>query len=195
MNKTTIMLAAAAIAAAAATTLDTSVFGKYVECSVAAGEYSGGTLSDFPVLVRLSNATGFDFSDFSSPADELRFADGNGESLDYEIDTWDESSGMALIWVSVPSLASSTTITAWFAPTDSSSLPAVSSTAVWTKANYIGVWHFNDADGTGHADATGHGLTATPRSTEFTPYDSGAVGQAFKANGTGAFLPSETIAG
>lgn len=125
---------------AAATTLDTSVFAKSVAITVGSGKYSGGALANFPVLVRLDRASGFSFNDFASPADELRFADANGDSLDFEIDTWDSALG-ALVWVSVPSFSASATLTAYFAPKSGASLPAVSSAAVWTKAGYVGVWH------------------------------------------------------
>ena len=125
---------------AAATTLDTSMFGKSVAIAVGSGKYSGGALANFPVLVRLDRASGFSFSDFSSPTDELRFADANGDSLDFEIDTWDSALG-ALVWVSVPSFSASTAVTAYFAPKSGASLPAVSPSAVWTKAGYVGVWH------------------------------------------------------
>lgn len=125
---------------AAASTLDTSMFAKSVAISVGSGKYSGGALANFPVLVRLDRAGGFSLGDFTSPADELRFADANGDSLDFEIDTWDSALG-ALVWVSVPSFSGSTAITAYFAPKSGASLPAVSSSAVWTKAGYVGVWH------------------------------------------------------
>ena len=145
---------------AAAATLDASLFGKSVEISVGAGKYSGGALANFPVLVRLDRASGFSFGDFASPADELRFADANGDSLDFEIDTWDASLG-ALVWVSVPSFSASTAVTAYFAPKSGASLPAVSSSAVWTKAGYVGVWHFNaqNTDGS-YPDATGRGAAS-----------------------------------
>ncbi len=125
---------------AVAATLDTSLFGKSVEIAVGSGKYSGGALANFPVFVRLDRASGFSFGDFASPADELRFADANGDSLDFEIDTWDSALG-ALVWVSVPSFSASTAVTAYFAPKSGASLPAVSPSAVWTKAGYVGVWH------------------------------------------------------
>jgi hypothetical protein len=160
--KTTLPLLLAALALpAGAATLDASKFGKSVEMTVSG--YAGtSTLANFPVLVRLSRAGGFSFADFSDPASELRFADASGNSLDFEVDTWDAAAGKALVWVSVPSLSgTATAITAYFAP-KSSGLPAVSPAAVWTKAGYVGVWHFNaqNADGS-YPDATGRGATAS----------------------------------
>lgn len=173
-------------------TLDTSAFSKSVE--ITASGYAGSSaLANFPALVRLSNAPGFDFADFTDPAAELRFADTSGSNLDFEIDTWDAASGTALVWVSVPSLASDTIITAYFAPRAGSSLPAVSSPAVWTKAGYVGVWHFNtqNADGS-YPDATGLGATAVRIAGDATP--NAPTSAAPNANGTTYHVANSVLA-
>ena len=137
-NRHTLVAALAAFAAlprfAAADALDTSAFDKHVTFTVSA-DWEGGALENFPVLVRLSDVAGFTLADFSTPADELRFADSEGTNLDYEIDTWDAASSTALVWVSLPAFDAGATITAYWAPTDASALPAVSPAAVWTKAD------------------------------------------------------------
>ena len=186
------VFAASASLSASATALDTSVFSKSVEISVGSGKYSGSALADFPVLVRLDRASGFRLADFSDPAAELRFADANGDSLDFEIDTWDSELG-ALVWVSVPSLDSSTTITAYFAPQSGASLPAVSSTAVWTKAGYAGVWHLSTLSNGAFADSTGNGRSAVPTSASNAATATGAIGNgsySTGANGNGALVLS-----
>ena len=184
---------------AAASTLDTSMFAKSVAISVGSGKYSGGALANFPVLVRLDRASGFSFSDFSLPTDELRFADANGDSLDFEIDTWDSALG-ALVWVSVPSLDASTTLTAYFAPSSGASLPAVSSTAVWTKAGYAGVWHCaafasGGDDLPNSADAS---LVGTTPATGYPTIESSdALVGAYAANKSdgagGIYVPTTTL--
>ena len=145
-----------------ADTLDTSLFAKKINFTVS-GYTGASTLANFPVLVRLSDVSGFNFADFTTPVDELRFTDAAGNNLNYEIDTWDSDAGKALVWVSVPSLfgtASGTTteIRAYFAPSSTSGLPAVSSNAVWSAAGYYGVWHMNEANATdsstNHLDGT-----------------------------------------
>ena len=186
------VFAASASLSSSATALDTSVFSKSVEISVGSGKYSGSALADFPVLVRLDRASGFRLADFSDPAAELRFADANGDSLDFEIDTWDSELG-ALVWVSVPSLDSSTTITAYFAPQSGASLPAVSSTAVWTKAGYAGVWHLSTLSDGAFADSTGNGRSAVPTSASNAATATGAIGNgsySTGANGNGALVLS-----
>ena len=139
--------------------LDTSLFAKKIQFTVS-GYAGASTLENFPVLVRLSDVSGFNFADFATPADELRFTDAAGNSLNYEIDTWDSSAGKALVWVSVPSISGTTTeIRAYFLPSSTSALPAVSSSAVWTSAGYVGVWHMN-APSTADASNSGNDGTA-----------------------------------
>ena len=152
--------AVASVSVAWADVLDTSLFAKKINFTVS-GYAGASTLANFPVLVRLSDVSGFNFADFTTPVDELRFTDAAGNNLNYEIDTWNSSN--ALVWVSVSSLfgtASGTTteIRAYFAPSSTSGLPAVSSNAVWSAAGYYGVWHMNEANATdssaNHLDGT-----------------------------------------
>ena len=162
-------------ATAGAATLDTAQFGKSVALAIPAGAVSAD-LADFPVLVRLSTAGGFLFGDFAAPGDGLRFATADGENLDYEIDTWDAAAGDALVWVSLPVVpAAGTNFVAYFAPDASYALPAVSPTAVWTKAGYLGVWHFSPASGGVYANSAQPSRYATP-SAAATERTGGAVG-------------------
>ncbi len=156
------LLALAALALPArAVILDTTPFARKIQFT-ASGYAGASTLENFPILVRLSDVSGFDFADFTTPADELRFTDASGNNLDYEIDTWDSTTGTALVWVSVPSLSGTATmINAYYDPASTINLPAVSSTAVWTSAGYYGVWHMNAANATdstaNHLDGTASG--------------------------------------
>ena len=72
-----------------------------------------GSESDFPVLVRLSEAgiSGFRYGDFKeADYSDLIFVDNDDKFLDYEVDTWD-ASGTSFVWVRIPSLTSASTIT------------------------------------------------------------------------------------
>ena len=104
--------------------------------------YAGSsTLSDFPVLVKLSTAiSGFSYSDFArTNGDDLRFTDSSGNLIPHEVDTWNPN-GVSTVWVKVPSLTSATTITAHYG----CSLPvAVDSSKVWSNG-YVGVWHLGE---------------------------------------------------
>ena len=121
------------------------------------GYQGSGTLTDFPVLVKLSDAIeGFDYADFGTTTN-LVFKDAGGYVLPHEIDTWD-ATGVSLVWVRLPSLSSTTTFTMYYGGSDAAgNEPAT----VWAGACYVGVWHMDETDGT-VADASGHGLTATP---------------------------------
>ena len=102
-----------------------------------------GTLTDFPVLVKVSaNAPeGFSYADCRKPnGGDLRFADAAGHLLPSEVDTWN-TNGESLVWVKVPSLSYSTTITAYYGW---KSAPPVDPTAVW-NSNYVGVWHLGES--------------------------------------------------
>ena len=178
------LLALAALALPAkAAILDTTPFAKRIQFT-ARGYAGASTLENFPVLVRLSDVTGFDFADFTTPADELRFTDAFGNNLDYEIDTWDSTTGTALVWVSVPSLSGTTTkINAYYAPSSTSGLPTVSSTAVWTSAGYIGVWHMNAVS---PADASDSGNDGTAFGS--ISVTSGVVGSSLSYPNTSSYV-------
>ena len=122
------------------------------------GYRGAAPLANFPVLVRLSTAIeGFDYADVGTGTN-LLFKDAAGTVLPHEVDTWDDA-GTSLVWVRVPSLTAATTFTMFYGGSDieESNTPA----DVWTGADYVGVWHMDEADGI-VTDATGHGLTATP---------------------------------
>ena len=135
-------------------------YAKYFEIT-AAGVPEGATLTDFPLLVRLStDISGFAYTDFvNNDGTDLRFEDANGNALAYDIDTWN-TSGESLVWVKVPSLQKDDIITAKFG---SVAPDANDATNVWS--NYVFVWHGN-GDGTGQ-DATGRTRTMTPQANGF----------------------------
>ena len=106
--------------------------------------YAGSeTLTDFPVLVKISESgiSGFRYSDCKRPdSADLRFADESGNLLASEVDTWN-TSGESLVWVKVPSLTAATKITAYYGWDFA---PVVVPKAVWSNG-YVGVWHLNEA--------------------------------------------------
>ncbi len=97
-----------------------------------AGAPSNATLTNFPVLVKLSTATaGFSYSDFSKAnGDDLRFADASGTLLPHEIDTWNPS-GVSTVWVKVPLLKKNSYITAHYGFTGSGDPAPVAAKDVW----------------------------------------------------------------
>jgi len=177
---------------AAADSLDTAQFSKSVEF-VATGYAGSTTLENLPVLVRFttSRPSGFVYADLGSTAAEayaaLRFSDASGENLDYEIDTWNPA-GESTVWVSLPSLSGTATKfhAHWGADPDYE-LPAVTPTAVWTKAGYLGVWHFGETSGTSFADSTGNGLSAVPTAAFTYMGADGPVG-GYQTSASGCFV-------
>lgn len=191
--KKRLLSAIASAAAAAACALP--AFGGFTK-SVAfttSGYQGAAPLADFPVLVKLSSSiSGFDYADFGGTTN-LVFKDSGGSVIPHDVDTWN-TSGVSLVWVRVPSLTSATTFTMYYCGSDSAvNNPA----ATWTGASYVGVWHMDEVDGP-VADATGHGLTATPAGTDTTKSNrysgnDAPVGHA-RRTGTGSSASYLTIA-
>jgi lysophospholipase L1-like esterase len=139
--------------------VQTNLFSRCI--TFTASGYAGeSALADFPVAVRLAAnmPAGFSYADMSDPSSgsELRFADSDGKSLDYDVEEWN-ADGASLVWVKVPSLTKTTTFTMYYGgtPTDE-----VKSIRAWS-ADYVGVWHMSEADGN-VSDSAGNGLTASP---------------------------------
>ena len=124
--------------------------------------YTGETLTDFPMLVRISenSPSGFHykytngkFADGGIDALDLRFIDSTtGDILPCEVAKWDES-GEALVWVKVPTYANGQSITMCWGELSGKNLPeAPASTEVWTA--YSGVWHMDEEISAATASST-----------------------------------------
>lgn len=141
------------------------------------------TLTDFPLLVRLSETaiTGFSYQDFQgSNGSDIRFETADGTGLAYEVDTWNEN-GESLVWVKVPSLAKGNVLTMRYG---SDAPDANDPTAVW--ANYVAVYHGNDL-----TCATGGDYPASP-----VPATGGYTLSSARADHLGsAFYNADTTAG
>ena len=127
--------------------------------SVTFTNYTGSaTLSDFPVLVRIStnDISGFLYTDcVKENGDDLRFSDADGNLLDSEVDTWD-TNGVSTVWVKIPNFCAGTAVKAyygWAFP------PAVNPKEVWSNG-YIGVWHLGES-GMTMPDSTPGGISFT----------------------------------
>lgn len=73
--------------------------------ATALGEPIRGTTYGFPLLIRLDSAN-FPFGQVGVPMDgaDLRFTDGSGKRLEYEVESWDYTARKAGIWVKLDSL-------------------------------------------------------------------------------------------
>lgn len=122
------------------------------------GYNRASTLTNFPVLIRLTPGVGgFSYSQFASASGgDLRFTDATGSNaLPFEIDEWD-TNGTSLVWVRVSALSGpGDSIWAWWGNAAATNLPASSTDGeVWSD-NYALVWHLQDTNFP-YADST-HG--------------------------------------
>ena len=141
------------------------------------------TLTNFPVLVRLSETgiSGFDYDDvLVSGGGDIRFADANGNALPFEIDTW-ANNATSLVWVTLPVMTNGTEFAMFYGAAQSDANAFVAARHPW--ADYTGVWHLGDS-GTGSgktvSDSTTNRLTGTTASNSSKLMSDGAVGGARK---------------
>ena len=141
-RSTWLVLAAVALAAtASADPVDWTQYARSFEITFP-GYTRSGTLTDFPVLIRLSaerNAFQYNKCKVANGGD-LRFSDSEGNLLAHEIDTWNPN-GESLVWVKVPSLTASTKIVAHYG---CDTPVAVNPKDVWSNG-YVGVWHLGES--------------------------------------------------
>lgn len=126
------------------------------------------TLTNFPVLVRVSEAgiPGFHYDDMSAKnasgktyGYDLAFFAEDGTRLPCEIDTWSHSAGVntstQLVWVAVSRLAQGTKFWMCYNVDDG---VMVENPNPW--GDYVGVWHLKETGGSGKtvADSTANAL-------------------------------------
>jgi len=120
------------------------------------------TLTNFPVLVGISNDNDLKNHVTSANGYDLVFKDGSGTQLNHELEKWDGSTGTLVAWVKIPSLSSTTdtVIYMWYGDSGVTTSQE-NKTGVW-DSNYKGVWHLKEATGVSIADSTSNGNTGTP---------------------------------
>jgi hypothetical protein len=93
------------------------------------------TLTNFPVLVSISNDNDLKNHVTSGNGYDLVFSDGSGSQLDHEIEPWDGSTGSLVAWVRIPTLSSTTdtVISLWYG----------NSGVTTSQENKTGVWDVN----------------------------------------------------
>ena len=174
------------------------------ECSfnVKFAGYKGvSTLTDFPVLIRLSaELNEFKYAKCVDGA-SLRFADSDGNLIPHEIDTWDPS-GTSLVWVKVPSLTRSAVIKVYYGYRGSGTPPAVTASDVWSNG-YVGVWHMGaERDSATQSDSTANPITVAKNRSDNAYQDgtnpgvAGKIGKAaefhLRSDGKGGYFGKDT---
>ena len=125
------------------------------------GYTKGEALTNFPALVVLgTNISGFSYADFaSSSGGDLRFADANGNELNYEVDSWN-AGGASYVWVQVPTLASSNDFIYAYWGNAGQATPPVYTTNGLAWSAYRGVWHLGEPAANGLTTAVHYDSTA-----------------------------------
>ena len=121
-----------------------------------ASGYTGGTtLTNFPVLVRLSeNINGFKYAACAPDGADLSFVDSDAQPVPYEIDTWNPE-GESLIWVVLPEFNAETKFRMFYSDANAVQPDEAKNGTAWAQAGYAGVWHFSEMDEVGvSSDAT-----------------------------------------
>ena len=104
------------------------------------------TLTNFPVLVRVSSATipGFSYSDINFPAKanaDICFKAAGGTPLPFDIDTWDTTlNATSLVWVTLPTMTNGTEFAMFYKGQNSGK------TVCGDNAfeDFVGVWHLGE---------------------------------------------------
>ncbi|MBD3344233.1 MAG: DUF2341 domain-containing protein, partial [Chitinivibrionales bacterium] len=133
---------------------------KYIEID---GTCAGitDTLTDFPLLVRLTGSN-FDFSQDYSDGDDIRFTNEDGSiHFDYEVENWNETADEAEIWVKVDSVyGNNTTKVRMYWGMSGATSNSCDSCVFDTANGFVGVWHMEES-ATDIVDATSNRNTGT----------------------------------
>jgi hypothetical protein len=168
--------------------------------------------TNFPVLVyikdnaliinnKCNNQVRYPNGDFNgSPGTNYDFAFVDPSStaeLNYQIESYDQSTGTLLVWVKLPTLyaATSNTLSFYFGSLNPAHSAAFYSNT-WTS-DYLAVYHFNENPATGTVlDATNNDVDGVP--TNVTASDdkihlaAGLTGGGYNFNGTSKIISSKT---
>ena len=148
-----------------------------------------GTVTDFPVLVRLT-LLNFDFSRAASTGADLRFAKPDGTQLPYEIERFDPAAGLAEVWVKVDTVFGNDNAHAiimyWGNPgaADSSNGAAM----LDTGAGFVGVWHLSDESAAQALDATGNGYNGVAYNMAAQSGIAGIIGTGREFRGDSSYI-------
>jgi hypothetical protein len=147
-----------------------------------------GTVTDFPVLIRLYSAN-FDFSQAKADGGDLRFSKANGSPLPFEIERWDPVAELAEVWVQVDTVHGNDSVQSLIMYWGNGNAATLSNgPAVFDTANgFQAVWHLGEAGNAIAKDATVNHYDGTPSDT--SPQEAeGAVGPCKSFNGMSNFI-------
>ena len=129
----------------------------------ATGATVTGTVTNFPVLVRLTAGNSPIFTAAQANGQDIRFAKPNGTHLKYQIEQWNSTTKKAAIWVLVDSIkGNDSTVGFQMYWGKAGAADSSNGKAVFDTVNgFQGVWHMNGTVGVGDSDATVNKFFAT----------------------------------
>jgi len=147
-----------------------------------------GTVTDFPVLIRLTNNV-FTFAQAQQDGADIRFTNKDNTFLPFEIERWDVVTGLAEVWVKVDTVRgndSAQSISMYWGNQSVGTLQN-SSEVFDTTAGFQGVWHLGQAENVNAKDATGNHYDGSP--SDIAPQSSvGIIGTCNVFNDTASYL-------
>jgi hypothetical protein len=131
--------------------------------------------TNIPIMIKL-NSSRIDYGQTQNSGQDLRFVSAGGTVLPYEIENWDEA-GTSIVWVKVPTLSASPTLTSIWMYYGNVSAPAGEDRVNTWDSNHKAVWHLSG----GLNDSTANAVTGT---TNGATSVAGKVSTGYNFNGT-----------
>jgi len=150
-----------------------------------------GDLTDFPVLIAWASDTDINTtgSKVQADLDDIRFYDGSGTLLKFEVNNYtiDGTDSTASVWVKKPTLKTSPAGNdnkIWMYYGYASATNGEDAANTW-EANFVAVWHLEENPDDGFSDSSGNGHSGTEGVAAMTSTDSvaGQVGNAIDLDG------------
>jgi len=134
--------------------------GRIVLNTSASGADVAGSVTNFPVLVRLI-PDNFDFTQAKNNGEDIRFAKPDNTMLPYEIKRWDAVNKRAEVWVKVDTVRGSDRTQGIYMYWGNGNAQSQSSGAgvFDSGSGFQGVWHLGETSGTVAADASQSGFS------------------------------------
>lgn len=163
--------------------------------------YVDSELTDFPIGIKLNAGDGF--AGYGATDWQYLHATVGGSECYVEVDVWDTTANIAVLWIKVPTVSSSSDTVINLAITDVlNTVTYVGETGdtaaqtVW-DSNYVGVWHMSQDPSGGTdsiLDSTVNANHGTPQVT-MTSGDliDGGFGKAIEFDGADDYVVSPTI--
>lgn len=164
----------------------------------------GANLTNYPVLLKVqdnnlipgSGACGNVLSSSSTPDVAFVDPDNSSSELNYEIESYNPTTGTLYVWVKMPTLkaASNNTLYMYFG----TATPSIAHTAAFTQAtwsnvtgdskSFKGVWHFKENPASSVLDATSVGNNLSPNGGTVSSNTSSLIGNGISLSSNGALF-------